>query len=127
MKDGTGPARPARLAQLFVVDEEEGAIAAVEARQHDRSADVESRLPAEQLRLGDAVALVEPRVGIELVAAIREERAALKVVGSGSSHETDLRFAHAAAFGPLRRGGHGDFLHRVEAWAHHGEKSVSGL
>ncbi len=88
----------ARLTELFVVDEEERLVAAVE--QPGMTIGPPARTPnwfCFSVGLGDAVAVVEPGVRVQLVAAIVVIAAAREVVAARARHELDLHRALARA------------------------------
>src|SRR5262245_56513496 len=97
MKDLPDPPDVLRLPELLVVDEKERLVAAVEAREHHRSAEIEAGLVLEQLRFRQPVALVEPAVGVERVAPVLMEQAAVKIVGARFRGVANLRRAAAGA------------------------------
>ena len=80
-----------RLAQFFVVEEEERTIVAVEAGEHDRTADVEARLVLKQFGLGQPIALVEVRVRVQRVAAVLVKDRAEELVRSRPRGVANLR------------------------------------
>src|SRR5207247_5922511 len=86
----TGAPEGGRFPQLLVVHEEERFTPSVEARDHDRTAHAEPGLIAQELRLLDTVALVEPGIRVQLVAPVRVVHAAFQVVRSGPAYEADL-------------------------------------
>ena len=116
-----------RLPQFLVVDEEERAIAAVEAWQPDRAADVEAGLVLQQLGLRQPVTLVEIRVRVQRVAAVLVERRPEELVGPRPRRIPNLRRAAAERFGAAGGRDDGDLLDRVDARPDDGKEAVGAL
>lgn len=115
-------------ARLFVVDEEERLVTAVEqARDADGAADPRSRLVQDVFSLRDVVAVVEPGVRVELVVAQVVVGASPVLVGAGAGGELYLDGPLTGRRGALRRRADGDLLYRVEARADTGEEPVARL